>query len=188
MKIICDTHALLFWADRRDRLSAQAFAAIENGRSTRSLACADISLTLNRPGGPPPSRSPPAPRGPTRSPARSRISGCLMSLASEQVADNAHPHLVHRLHDLREQVEGLCRHSIEELERSACAPSAPPAIHSKSPPAGPPWRPRIRLAPLARTCGGRRDQLCEMSGSPVTLCPSVTMGTGTQFTMPGRER
>lgn len=44
MKIICDNHALLFWADRRDRLSPRALAAMENGRSTQSLACADISL------------------------------------------------------------------------------------------------------------------------------------------------
>ena len=42
--IICDTHALLFWADRRERLSATALTALEDGRAARTLACSDISL------------------------------------------------------------------------------------------------------------------------------------------------
>jgi len=44
MKIICDTHVLLFWADRPERLSAPARSAIEQGLRDRALACADISL------------------------------------------------------------------------------------------------------------------------------------------------
>jgi len=42
--IICDTHALLFWADRRECLSATALSALEDGRAARTLACSDISL------------------------------------------------------------------------------------------------------------------------------------------------
>lgn len=42
--IICDTHALLFWADRRERLSATALNALEDGRTAGTLACSDISL------------------------------------------------------------------------------------------------------------------------------------------------
>jgi hypothetical protein len=31
MRTICGTHALLFWADQRDRLSTPALAALEAG-------------------------------------------------------------------------------------------------------------------------------------------------------------
>lgn len=44
MRIICDTHILLFWADQPQRLSAPARIALERGIETGSLACADISL------------------------------------------------------------------------------------------------------------------------------------------------
>jgi len=44
MKIICDTHVLLFWADQPERLSVAAQHAIEQGLSANTLACADISL------------------------------------------------------------------------------------------------------------------------------------------------
>lgn len=44
MMIICDTHALLFWADRRKRLSTTALNALEDGRKAGTLACSDISL------------------------------------------------------------------------------------------------------------------------------------------------
>lgn len=42
--IICDTHALIFWAVKPDRLSRRANAAMEEGRMAAHLACADISL------------------------------------------------------------------------------------------------------------------------------------------------
>ncbi|MDQ2695913.1 MAG: type II toxin-antitoxin system VapC family toxin [Pseudomonadota bacterium] len=44
MKIICDTHALLFWADQRHRLTPAALGALEAGRDADDLACSDISL------------------------------------------------------------------------------------------------------------------------------------------------
>jgi PIN domain nuclease of toxin-antitoxin system len=44
MRIICDTHVLLFWADQPDRLSGAAVAAVEQGMEKGGLACADISL------------------------------------------------------------------------------------------------------------------------------------------------
>ena len=42
MLTICDTHALLFWADRRERLSQTALAALETGRQAGVLACSDM--------------------------------------------------------------------------------------------------------------------------------------------------
>lgn len=44
MLTICDTHVLLFWADRRDRLSNNALAALEQGKEAGELACAAISF------------------------------------------------------------------------------------------------------------------------------------------------
>ncbi len=44
MRIICDTHVLLFWADAPHRLGASARTAIEQGLKDRNLACSDISL------------------------------------------------------------------------------------------------------------------------------------------------
>lgn len=44
MQIICDTHALLFWADAPNRLGVLARAAIEQGIRDKNLACSDISL------------------------------------------------------------------------------------------------------------------------------------------------
>ncbi len=44
MPIICDTHVLLFWADRPERLTAPARAALDAGRAQGELACCDISL------------------------------------------------------------------------------------------------------------------------------------------------
>ena len=44
MRIICDTHVLLFWADCPERLSQAALVAVERGIETGGLACADISL------------------------------------------------------------------------------------------------------------------------------------------------
>jgi len=43
MKIICDTNALLFWADQRHRLTPAALAVLEAGRAANDLACSDIS-------------------------------------------------------------------------------------------------------------------------------------------------
>ena len=43
MKIICDTHVLLFWASDPDRLTARARRALENGMEKNDLACADIT-------------------------------------------------------------------------------------------------------------------------------------------------
>jgi PIN domain nuclease of toxin-antitoxin system len=44
MLTICDTHVLLFWADRRDRLTDTALAALEQGKEAGELACAAISF------------------------------------------------------------------------------------------------------------------------------------------------
>lgn len=44
MQTICDTHVLLFWADRPDRLTLPAQEFLTAGRSTGQLACAAISL------------------------------------------------------------------------------------------------------------------------------------------------
>jgi PIN domain nuclease of toxin-antitoxin system len=44
MLTICDTHVLLFWADRRDRLTKPALQALDNGREEGILACAAISF------------------------------------------------------------------------------------------------------------------------------------------------
>ncbi len=44
MWIICDTHVLLYWADRPERLSDSARLALERGISARQLACSDITL------------------------------------------------------------------------------------------------------------------------------------------------
>jgi PIN domain nuclease of toxin-antitoxin system len=44
MLTICDTNVLLFWTDRRDRLTVAAQQALENGREQGQLACAAISF------------------------------------------------------------------------------------------------------------------------------------------------
>lgn len=44
MLTICDTHILLFWADRRDRLTIAAQQALEMGHANGNLACAAISF------------------------------------------------------------------------------------------------------------------------------------------------
>lgn len=44
MLIICDTNILLFWADRRDRLTVAAQQALDKGRDDGSLACSGISF------------------------------------------------------------------------------------------------------------------------------------------------
>lgn len=44
MPTICDTHVLLFWADRRDRLSRAAQQALDDGLAQGNLACAAISF------------------------------------------------------------------------------------------------------------------------------------------------
>lgn len=44
MKIICDTHALLFWADHKDRLTLKAKETMKRGRTEGILACSDISF------------------------------------------------------------------------------------------------------------------------------------------------
>ena len=44
MLTICDTNILLFWADRRDRLTVAAQQALENGRDEGNLACSGISF------------------------------------------------------------------------------------------------------------------------------------------------
>jgi PIN domain nuclease of toxin-antitoxin system len=44
MRIICDTHIPLFWANAPSRLSRNAAAALEKGRQDGQLAIADISL------------------------------------------------------------------------------------------------------------------------------------------------
>ena len=44
MRIICDTHVLLFWVDCKDRLSRTSKITIETSLKERKLACSDISL------------------------------------------------------------------------------------------------------------------------------------------------
>lgn len=44
MLTICDTNILLFWADRRDRLTVAAQQALDSGRANDKLACAAISF------------------------------------------------------------------------------------------------------------------------------------------------
>ena len=44
MLTICDTNILLFWADRRERLTIAAQQALDNGRADGKLACAAISF------------------------------------------------------------------------------------------------------------------------------------------------
>jgi PIN domain nuclease of toxin-antitoxin system len=44
MPTICDTHVLLYWADRPERLTAAARAALDAGRAQGDLACCDISF------------------------------------------------------------------------------------------------------------------------------------------------
>ncbi len=44
MLTICDTNVLLFWADRRDRLTVSAKQALDSGRAEGNLACAAISF------------------------------------------------------------------------------------------------------------------------------------------------
>lgn len=44
MLTICDTNILLFWADRRDRLTVAAQQALDSGRANGKLACAAISF------------------------------------------------------------------------------------------------------------------------------------------------
>jgi len=44
MRIICDTHILIFWQDAPERLTPNARAALEEGLAHKKLACADISL------------------------------------------------------------------------------------------------------------------------------------------------
>lgn len=44
MRIICDTHVMLFWADQPERLSRAALTAVERGVESGVLVCADISL------------------------------------------------------------------------------------------------------------------------------------------------
>ena len=44
MRIICDTHIPLFWANAPSRLSVSAATALEKGRQEGQLAIADISL------------------------------------------------------------------------------------------------------------------------------------------------
>ena len=44
MLTICDTNILLFWADRRDRLTVAAQQALDSGRANGELACAAISF------------------------------------------------------------------------------------------------------------------------------------------------
>lgn len=44
MLTICDTHVLLFWADRPDRLTLPAQESLIAARNSGQLACAAISL------------------------------------------------------------------------------------------------------------------------------------------------
>lgn len=44
MKIICDTHALIFWADNPERLSKKAHETMIHGKKSGILACCDISF------------------------------------------------------------------------------------------------------------------------------------------------
>jgi PIN domain nuclease of toxin-antitoxin system len=44
MKIICDTHILLFWSQAPERLTGKAREVLDAGLQSRSLACSDISF------------------------------------------------------------------------------------------------------------------------------------------------
>jgi len=44
MKIICDTHILLFWTQAPERLSGKARGALDAGLQMKSLACSDVSF------------------------------------------------------------------------------------------------------------------------------------------------
>lgn len=44
MLTICDTHILLFWADRPDRLTVSAQKCLDASKAAGQLACAAISL------------------------------------------------------------------------------------------------------------------------------------------------
>lgn len=44
MKIICDTHVLIFWASQPEKLSERAANLIKTGLKKQTLACADITL------------------------------------------------------------------------------------------------------------------------------------------------
>jgi PIN domain nuclease of toxin-antitoxin system len=44
MKAICDTHVLAFWGLEPSKLAPRALEIMQRGRSTGSLACADISF------------------------------------------------------------------------------------------------------------------------------------------------
>jgi PIN domain nuclease of toxin-antitoxin system len=44
MRIICDTHILLFWANEPKRLSQRASVALESGRNEGVLAISDITF------------------------------------------------------------------------------------------------------------------------------------------------
>ena len=44
MKIICDTHVLIFWASTPEKLPDKASQLIRTGLKKGSLACSDISL------------------------------------------------------------------------------------------------------------------------------------------------
>ncbi|AFS53951.1 hypothetical protein LptCag_1737 [Leptospirillum ferriphilum] len=44
MKIICDTHVLLFWANDPGRLTLPARKALKNNMDKGTLGCADITL------------------------------------------------------------------------------------------------------------------------------------------------
>lgn len=44
MKIICDTHVLLFWADAKDRMPDKINRILETGIQDRTIACCSISL------------------------------------------------------------------------------------------------------------------------------------------------
>ncbi|MDY0136242.1 MAG: type II toxin-antitoxin system VapC family toxin [Thiomicrospira sp.] len=44
MKIICDTHVLIFWASQPEKLSERAANLINTELKKQALACADISL------------------------------------------------------------------------------------------------------------------------------------------------
>jgi PIN domain nuclease of toxin-antitoxin system len=44
MRIICDTHILIFWSQAPERLSVTAATALETGRIAGTLACSDISF------------------------------------------------------------------------------------------------------------------------------------------------
>jgi PIN domain nuclease of toxin-antitoxin system len=44
MKIICDTHILLFWSQAPERLTIKAAAALDTGLQNKALACSDVSF------------------------------------------------------------------------------------------------------------------------------------------------